>query len=97
MKKRKHVPAKQEAAEPQKPCIVINGHTLTEVEKELMPMLIKDFPRKMMAVLRKTSVNTINAQLRFLYSQLKVKSNIEAIKLALKSGYDWDGIFHPQE
>ena len=96
MKNKKHIGARQKAVQPPKQCIIINGHTLTGVQKELMPMLIKDHPRKMMAALRKASINTINAELRLFYAQLHIQSRLEAVKLALCSGYDWDGIFHPQ-
>ena len=74
--------------------IILNGHKLTGVEKLLVPMEIKDYPRKRMAAERSKSVNTINAEMRLLFAHVHVNSKGGLVRLAIRSGYDWDGIYH---
>ena len=74
-------------------CIYINGQGITLTEAKLIVLHLHCFPQKQMAEFLILSKNTVKTYVRFLHSKLNVHCVAEVIRLAIKEGFDIDGMY----
>jgi DNA-binding CsgD family transcriptional regulator len=74
-------------------CYNLAGKKITQHDCQIIALVIKGYPRKIICDQLKITENTLDTEMRILYAKLQIHDKLELYKLATRNGFTDEGSY----